>query len=57
MVDEEGPQAPVGQGAHNALAPRDPPPPQYQQISLIPNAPQVPPGLEACIYPHLICPY
>ena len=28
MADEEGPQAPAAQEAHDPLAPQDPPPPQ-----------------------------
>ena len=36
MADEEGPQAPAPQGAH------DPPPPQNPNNPIIPNAPQAP---------------
>ena len=56
MADEEGPQAPVPQGAHDPLVPQDPPPPQNPQIPIIPNAPQVPPALEALhpLTPHVL---
>ena len=54
MADEEGPQAPVTQGAHDPLAAQDPPPPQNPQTPLIPNAPQVPPAPEAL---HLPAPH
>ena len=41
--DEEGPQAPhVTQGAHDSLAPQNPPPPQNPQIPPVPHVPHVP---------------
>ena len=49
MADEEGPQAPALQGAHDPPAPQNPPPPQNPQVPLTPNAPEVSPLLEA---PH-----
>ena len=57
MAYEEGPQTPVAQGAHDPLAPQDPPSPQNPQILLIPNVPQTPPALEDHIYLLLMCPY
>ena len=47
MADEESPQAPAPQGAHDPPAPQDPPHPQNPQVPLIPNAPQAPPAPEA----------
>ena len=55
MAKEEGPQVlPVPQGAHDPLAPQNPPIPDPQnplpfqnpQIPLVSNAPQVPPAPE-----------
>ena len=54
MADEEGPQVPAPQGAHDPLAPQDPPPPQNPHATLIPNAPQAPPALEL---PHVPPPH
>ena len=41
MADEEGPQAPAPQGAHDPQALQNPLPPQNRN-NIIPNAPQVP---------------
>ena len=54
MADEEGPQVPVAQGAHDPLAPQDPPPHHNPQVPFIPNAPQAPPAPEAL---HLPAPH
>ena len=40
MADEEGPQAPAPQGAHDPPAPQNLSPPQNPQIPVVPNAPQ-----------------
>ena len=42
MADEEGPQAPLPQGAADPPAPQDPPPPLNPNVPIIPNAPQAP---------------
>ena len=55
MADEEGPQAPAAQGAHDSPAPQNYlPPPQNPQAPLITNGPQAPPALEA---PHQPTPH
>ena len=40
MADEEGPQAPVPQGAHDPPAPQNPPPPHNSNNPTITNASQ-----------------
>ena len=42
MADEEGPQAPVTQGAHDPPAQQNPPPPQKANNPIIPKATQAP---------------
>ena len=54
MEDEEGPQAPAPQGAHDPPAPQNTSPPQNPQVPLVPNSPQAPPALEVL---HLPAPH
>ena len=46
MADEEGPQAPVPQGAHDPPALKDPPPPQNLPPPQNPNVPTIPNALQ-----------
>ena len=45
MVDKEGPQAPVPQGAPDPPALQDPPPSQNPNVPAVPNTPQAPVAL------------
>ena len=42
MAEEEGPQVPAPQGAHDPPALQNPQPPQNPNNPIIPNAPQAP---------------